>query len=236
MTGKWIEVTAHDGGKFGAWLALPPDGPNTKTGPGIVLMQEIWGVNAHIRTVAEQYANDGFVVLAPDVFWRQQPRIDLAYNEADTKMAFGYMQALDQPNAVKDIASGVTVLRAMSEVKGGVASLGYCMGGRLAYLAAADAGVDAAICYYPGGIAQCLDRAATIKAPLLFHFAEKDGYIPADAVEAVKKTFRDRDNARVDTYPDVDHGFNCWGRPNYRQRSAALAHGRSLAFLATHLG
>lgn len=230
MNGHWINITAHDGGTFGAYVSTPPK--DTAGGPGIVLIQEIWGVNQHIRDVADQYAMDGFTVFAPDVFWRQKPRVDLGYNEVDNPMAFAFMGALDCPNAVKDLASTAAVLRTHSASVGKVASVGFCMGGMLSYLCAASGSVDAAVCYYGGGIHTMLDRAPDIKVPMLMHFAEQDGHIPMTAVESVQSAFKGRENVAIDVYPGVDHGFNCWGRAMYNQKAAALARGRSLAFLS----
>ena len=227
MTARWIDIDTTNGNEFRGYLSLPPTG----SGPGLVLIQEIWGVNAHIRAVADQYAQDGYVVLAPDVFWRMKPGVDLDYNDSDTKQAFDYLQKLDVDKAVEDLTRTVQVLRSQPEVKGGVASLGYCMGGMLSYLCAANAGVDAAVCYYGGGIQNRLDQADRIKCPILFHFAEEDQIIPPDAVAAVKRAFKDKKNALIETYPGVGHGFNCWGRPSYNQKAAALAHGLSLSFL-----
>jgi len=231
MNGKWISIKAHDAGEFGGYLSLPPTG----SGPGLVVIQEIWGVNEHIRAVADQYASDGYVVLAPDIFWRQEPRVDLGYDEAGTAKAFGYMQNLDGPNAVKDVTSTVKSLRSFAETKGKVGVLGFCMGGRIAYLAAAQSGVDTAVCYYGGGIQNFLDVASAIKVPILFHYGEKDAHIPKEAVDAVRAAFASHSNARVEVYAGADHGFNCWRRPMYKQSAAALARGRSLEWLSTHL-
>ena len=230
MNGHWIDIKAHDGGTFGAYVSTPPK--DTAGGPGIVLIQEIWGVNQHIRDVADQYAMDGFTVFAPDVFWRQQPRVDLGYNEVDNPKAFALMGALDRSNAVKDLASTASVLRAHSASVGKIASVGYCMGGALSFMCAASGSVDAAVCYYGGGIHTMLDRAPDINVPVLMHFAENDGHISMSAVELVQAAFKGRDEVRIDVYPGVDHGFNCWGRAMYNQKAAALARGRSLAFLA----
>ncbi len=234
MNGHWIDIKAHDGGTFGAYVSTPPK--HASGGPGIVLIQEIWGVNQHIRDVADQYAMDGFTVFAPDVFWRQQPRVDLGYNEVDNPKAFAFMGALDRPNAVKDLAATAAALRAHSASVGNgvgkIASVGFCMGGALSFLCAATGSVDAAVCYYGGGIHTMLDRAPDITVPVLMHFAEKDGHISMTAVESVQAAFKGRDEVRIDVYPDVDHGFNCWGREMYNQKAAALARGRSLAFLA----
>ena len=234
MNGHWIDIKAHDGGSFGAYVSTPPK--DTAGGPGIALIQEIWGVNQHVRDVADQYAMDGFTVFAPDVFWRQQPRVDLGYNEVDNPKAFALMGALDRPNAVKDLASTASALRAYSasvgKGVGKVASFGFCMGGALSYLCAASGSVDAAVCYYGGGIHTMLDRAPDVNVPILMHFAENDGHISMSAVASIQAAFKGRDEVRIDVYPGVDHGFNCWGRGMYNQKAAALARGRSLAFLA----
>ena len=118
MHASTISIPSHDGKAFDAYLSLPPKG----TGPGLVILQEIWGVNEHIRTVADQYALDGYVVLAPDIFWRQQPRVDLQYTEADTQLAYQYMQNLDGPNAVADLMDTAKALRARPEVTGQIGS------------------------------------------------------------------------------------------------------------------
>ena len=228
MNGHWVDITSNDGASFGAYVSTPP----TDKGPGIILIQEIWGVNQHIRDVADAYAMDGFTVFAPDVFWRQQPRVDLGYNEQDNPKAFAFMGGLDRPHAALDLAATAAALRAHPAVNGKIASVGFCMGGALSFVCAADAIVDAAVCYYGGGIHTMLDRAPHIKAPTLMHFAASDGHIPMTAVESVQAAFKGRDDVRIDVYPGVDHGFNCWGRAMYNQKAAALARGRTLAFLA----
>ena len=233
MTSRWIDIKAQDGGQFKGYLALPHNADKGARGPGIVLIQEIFGVNSHIRGVADQYASDGYTVLAPDLFWRMQPMVDLGYGEADFQKGIGYMQKLDFAAAVKDLAAAAATLRNLPQCSGKVASVGYCMGGMLSYLCAANAGVDAAVCYYGGGIHTKLDEAGKVKCPILFHFAGEDAHIPMSAVESVKRTFAGREGARIDVYPGVGHGFNCWDRPAYNQQSAALARGRSLSFLAT---
>jgi carboxymethylenebutenolidase len=232
MSGTTISIPSHDGKAFDAYLSLPPTGK----GPGLVLIQEIWGVNAHIRAVADQYAMDGYVVLAPDVFWRQEPKTDLAYNEADTKKAYQLMNGLDGPNAIKDLMATAQALRQRPEMKGKLGVVGFCMGGRLSYHLAATGAVDTAVCYYGGRIQDQLDVATQIQVPILFHYGALDAHIPATAVEAVKGAFAGRSNAQFHVYEGADHGFNCWGRPMYNQRAAALARGRTLEWLANHLG
>lgn len=228
---QWIDIPSPDGKTFDGYLALPPTG----SGPGIVLIQEIWGVNAHIRTVAEQYALDGYVVLAPDVFWRQERRVDLTYDEEGSAKAFKLMQAADFALAGEDVAAAVDCLRQRKEVSGKIAAMGYCMGGQLAYRAAATGKPDAAVCYYGGGIQNNLELAESVQIPILFHYAGLDKMIPADAIARVREAFSDHPSAQFYEYANADHGFNCWARPTYNQHAAALAHGRSLQFLAEHL-
>lgn len=228
---QWIDIAPG----FAGYLALPPAGH----GPGLVLFQEIFGANGHIRAVAEQYALDGFVVLAPDMFWRQAPRIDLGYDGDDWQRARTHMMACQADDLLADIAASVATLRARPEVgTARVGALGYCLGGRLAYLAAATAGVDAAVPYYGGGIHTQLERAAAIRCPVQFHYASHDDHIPPEAVAQVREAFAGRSTpsaAEVHVYPGSMHGFNCWDRSSYHAPSAALAHGRALAFLAATL-
>ena len=174
--------------------------------------------------------------LAPDMFWRQKPGVDLQYTEADTQFAYQYMNNLDGPNAVADLMDTARALRAQPELAGPIGALGFCMGGRLSYALAATGSIDAAVCYYGGRIQDNLDVAPRIQVPILFHYAERDDHIPATAVSAVQQAFAGRSNAQFYLYPGVGHGFNCWGRPMYQQRAAALARGRTLQFLADKLG
>jgi carboxymethylenebutenolidase len=227
VTTQWITLAPG----FDGYLALPPAGQ----GPGLVLFQEIFGVNEHIRTVAEQYALDGFVVMAPDHFWRQAPRVELGYVGDERARAMTLTQGLQPADALADIALAVKALRSRPEVGARkVGAFGYCMGGRFAYLAAATTDVDAAVPFYGGGIHAQLERTANIRCPMQFHYAEHDDHIPLDAVERVRAAVQGQ-AAEVHVYPGAMHGFNCWARASYHAPSAALAHGRATAFLAQHL-
>jgi len=189
VASQWMDIAPG----FGGYLALPP----ARRGPGLVLFQEIFGVNEHIRAVAQQYALDGFVVLAPDVFWRQAPRVDLGYEGEDRQRALALMNGYAPADALSDIAASVAALRARPEVAGSrIGTFGYCMGGRLAYLAAATTEVDAAVAFYGGGIHAQLDRAGSISCPTQFHFAGHDDHIPPEAVESVRRAMAAR---RVET-------------------------------------
>ncbi len=230
VTTQWIEIDSAEG-KFGAYLAIP----HTRKGPGIVLIQEIFGVNEHIRSVAEQYAADGYLVIAPDLFWRSGHRIELTYDEAGWKRAIELMNATDVDKAQKDIELAIDALKAQPGLDGGIASIGYCFGGLLSYHTAANGLVDVAIAYYGGGIQNQLDRANEIEVPLLMHFGEQDSHIPLEAVEKIAERFDNNDNVEIVVYPEAEHGFNCSHRDSYNQRAAAEAHGNTLIFLGMEL-
>ena len=230
VTTQWIEIDSADG-KFGAYLAIP----HTRKGPGIVLIQEIFGVNEHIRSVAEQYAADGYLVIAPDLFWRNGQRIELDYDEAGWKRAVELMNATDVGQAQKDIELAIDALKAQPGLEGGIASIGYCFGGLLSYHTAANGLVDVAVAYYGGGIQNQLERADEIDVPLLMHFGEEDSHIPLDAVEKIAERFENNDNVEIVVYPEAEHGFNCSHRDSYNQRAAAEAHGNTLIFLGQEL-
>ena len=226
----WTRVPSA-GGDFDACLALPPSGH----GPGLLLLQEIFGVNTHIRAVAEQYALAGFTVLAPDLFWREAPRVELGYVGADRDRALALMRTLTREQAVQDMTASLALLRAHPACGERVGAIGYCMGGRLAFTAAALCGVDAAVCYYGGGIAGQLDLAERIRCPVQFHHAEHDASIPPEAVasiEAAMAAVPAGAQAEFHHYAGAQHGFNCWARSAYHPASAARALGRSLDFLA----
>ncbi|WP_418318123.1 dienelactone hydrolase family protein [Piscinibacter sakaiensis] len=224
---EWAPIA--DGG-FDGWLALPPAG----SGPGLLLWQEVFGVNAHIRRVAEQYALAGFVVLAPDIFWREERRLDLGYEGADRERGRAIAQALQREQLQADIRASVDALRSHPACAGKrVGTIGYCLGGRLAYQTAAWATVDAAVAYYGGGIQDQLGLLPEISAPLQFHYAGRDHHIPQAAIEQVRTAVGNA--GEVFVYPEAQHGFNCWARSTYDPASAALAHGRSLVFLADKL-
>lgn len=227
----WIQLDSPDG-TFGAYVATP----HLNKGPGIVLIQEIFGVNEHIRTVANQYAEDGYIVIVPDLFWRAAPRVELGYDEAGWKRAVELMNATDMKKAQDDIRIAIEALKQRPGYDGACASLGFCMGGMLSYHTAANGLVDAAICYYGGGIQNALDRAPEISVPVLMLFGEEDSHIPMDAVHKIAEAFNDNDMVDIVSFTDAQHGFNCNYRDSYNQRASVEAHGESLIFLSENLG
>jgi carboxymethylenebutenolidase len=232
MAGQWIEIKAADGGKFRGYLAVPASGK----GPGIVLCQEIFGINAYIREVADYYAEEGYVVLAPDLFWRLEKDVDLGYTEAEWKKAFDFLQRFDIDKGMEDITAAVRTLRTRPEVAGKVGALGFCLGGRLAYLAASRSGVDCAVGYYGVTIEKYLNEAARIKVPMVLHFASEDKYAPPEAVEKIKGAFKGRNDVEIYVYQGVDHAFSRTGGMHYDRPASMMAHSRSIALFRRVMG
>lgn len=232
MAGRWVTVKAKDGGSFKAYLAAPEKG----SGPGIVLLQEIFGVNGYIRGVADYYAEEGYVVLAPDLFWRIEPGIELGFSEEERKQAFAYRAKLDVGKAVEDIGATIAALRAIPECKGKIGAIGFCLGGLLAYLSAARLGVDCAVSYYGVGIEEALGEAAKITCPMVLHIAEKDKWTPPEVVNAIKRAFEGRPEIEIYVYPGVDHAFSRKGGSNFNKPAAMMAHSRSIALFRKVLG
>jgi carboxymethylenebutenolidase len=232
MAGQWIEIKAADGGKFRGYLATPASGK----GPGIVLCQEIFGINAYIREVADYYAEEGYVVLAPDLFWRLEKDVELGYSESDWQKAFALLQKFDTDKGMEDITAAVRALRTRTEVVGKVGALGFCLGGRLAYLAAARSGVDCAVSYYGVTIDQYLGDAAKVKVPMVLHFAEQDKYAPMEKVNQIREALKGKNDVSVFVYPGVDHAFARPPSPHYNKPSALMAHHRSIALFRRVMG
>ena len=232
MTGTTITVAAGDGGEFQAYVSTPETG----SGPGIVLLQEIFGVNRSMRDVADYYAEEGYVVIAPDLFWRIEPGIELGYSEAEVRQARAYKQQFDVDQSLDDIAAAVAALRAMPECTGKVGALGFCLGGRLAYLTAARGAVDCAVGYYGGGIDQSLAEAARIACPMALHFGTEDTSIPMDAVARIQDALAGRDDVEIYIYPGAGHGFAAKPRASYDKPSAMMAHSRSIALFRRVMG
>ena len=231
MQGKTIDIDPEKRKGFTGYLSLPDSGK----GPGIVLIQEIFGVNSHIREVADLYAIAGFMVLAPDVFWRQEPGVQLGYGPDDMKQGMALAGKLNADQAVADLSAACDKLRSLPGFGGKLGTVGYCMGGKFAYLMATRDRVDAAVSYYGGGIDQYLDDAKNLHCPIMMHFGAKDAHIPITTVEKIEAALKPHGHVEVFVYKDADHGFNCDQRPSYHRQSAMLAFARSYAFFNQHL-
>lgn len=232
MAGKYIDISASDGGKFRGYLCLLPAG----RGPGLVVEQEIFGINENVRLVCEEYAQQGFVTLAPDLFWRLEPGIDLDYSEQGWARAFECFQKFDVDAGVKDIGATIKALRARPECTGKVGAIGYCLGGKLAYLTAARTDCDAAVGYYGVGLDAVLGEKGGITKPLMLHIAERDKFVPPEAQAKVKEGLKGMANVEIHSYPGVDHAFARHKGDSYDKAAAELANARTAAFLKKHLG
>ncbi len=225
MTGKDITINGKDG-SFTGYLAAPPSGK----GPAIVVIQEIFGVNPWVRSVADWYAAQGFMALAPDIFWRMKPGVQLDPTvDAQLQEGFGYYQKFDVDKGVEDIQATIDTLRRLPGCTGKVGNLGFCLGGLLSYLTAARTDTDASASYYGGGINTKLDEVAKIKAPTILHLAGSDSYIPQDAIDAIRAAVRDKSNISLHVYPGMPHAFCRANDPrHFNAEACALAHGRSV--------
>jgi len=220
--GDSITLTAGDGQELGAYLARP-DGEATA---GLVICQEIFGVNAHIRDIADGFAGEGYLTIAPALFDRLEPGVELAYSEDDTTRGRALRTALAWETVMLDVGAAAEAVKTGA----GVGVVGYCWGGSLAWLAACRLPVTAAVGYYGGQIHE--HRAETPNCPVLLHFGEHDPIISNEQVEEIRALHPD---VPIFTY-DAGHGFNCVPRADYNPDAAATARQRTLQFLAQHLG
>jgi carboxymethylenebutenolidase len=231
--GSYITVPARDGsGEFRAYVAVP----KSNKGPGIVLAQEIFGINDYIREVADYYAEEGYLVVAPDLFWRQQPNVELGYTPEDWQKAFGFFQGFNVDKGIEDIDATLAVLRKRPELQGKVGVLGFCLGGKLAYLTACRCDVDAAVGYYGVGIENNIEEAKNIKGRLLLHFAEQDKFCPAAARDSIFAALNGKPNVELYLYPGVDHAFARPVSEHFHKPSALIAHQRSVTAFRREMG
>ena len=221
--GSMIELVASDGHKLAAYRAEPAGKPRG----GVVVIQEIFGVNQHIREVADGYAADGYLAIAPAIFDRVKRGVEIGYTMPEIQEGFGYKGAVVTDDAMKDVQAAVNA--ASSAGKVGV--VGYCFGGFLSWMSAARVmGLSASAPYYGGGVPDA--AAENPQCPVMLHFGEKDSYIPMDSVNAFKAKHTSQ---TVHVYA-ADHGFNCNHRGSYDEAAAKLARERTLAFFRQHVG
>lgn len=221
--GEKIKLTASDGVTIGAYRARP----SGKVRGGIVVLQEIFGVNHHIRNVADGFAKEGYLAIAPTVFDRVAPHTELGYAPEDMKAGMDIRARTKLEDSLKDIEAAV----AAAAETGGVGVVGYCWGGTLAYAAATHlSGISAAVCYYGSGIASMAQE--TLRAPTQFHFGETDKSIPPHDIEKIREAHPD---SAFYIYP-AGHAFACDERPSFDPASAKLAQSRTLEFFAHYVG
>jgi carboxymethylenebutenolidase len=222
--GEMVQLRAKDGHVLDAYVVQP----GVPAKGGLVIVQEIYGVNAHIRTVADRYADDGFVVVAPALFDRIERGVELRGSGEDTQRAMDLLKSFDIEKGVDDVAAAVQCERCFGNVKK-IGVVGYCLGGTLAWLSAARLPIHAAVGYYGGRIAQYLGERP--KVPVILHFGEQDQHIPQSEIDAIAKAYPE---VSIYTYP-AGHGFNRDGSASYSASCATRARARTIEFLREHL-
>jgi carboxymethylenebutenolidase len=226
-----IKIKAFDGGEFDAYLALPASG----YGPGIVVLQEIFGINQYLRDVADWYAAHGFVALVPDLFWRIQPGVELTDNADDWKKAIELYEAIDEEKAVEDSAATLAFLRKHTACSGRVGAVGFCMGGNLAYLLSVRFKPDCAVGYYGVSTEKYLDEAKNLSSPLMLHIAGQDKFCPPEAQAQIHAALDSNPLVTIHDYPDTGHAFARLGGEHYDPAAAELANLRTLEFFVSNL-
>jgi carboxymethylenebutenolidase len=219
--GEFQTLMARDGHEFGVYLCAPRGAPRG----AILVIQEIFGVNSHIRAVADAYAAEGYVAAAPALFDRVRRGVELGYSAPEIQQGVGYMMQIRREQLLKDLNATFAIVKHA----GRVGMVGYCWGGTVAYIGAAELGIACAVSYYGGSIVQNLDLKP--RRPVMYHFGERDAHIPIEAIDKIRAA----DPGGIFHLYPAGHGFNCPDRADYEPHSAALALSRSLAFFAQHL-
>jgi carboxymethylenebutenolidase len=229
-----ITIPATDGtGSFAACLVEP----KTRPAGVVVLIQEIFGVNQAMRDTAAWAADLGFIAVCPDLFWRIEPGIDITdKTEAEWKKAFELFGKFDQAKGVDDLKATVAVARRLPGANGKVATMGYCLGGRLAFMMAEQSDADVNISYYGVGLDNLLGDLGNVKKPFIVHIADKDEFFPPEGRAKVVEAVKGHGQIACYTYPDADHAFARFGGTHWDGRSAAIANGRSAEALVAALG
>jgi carboxymethylenebutenolidase len=229
-----IHIDATDGtGRFSALVVKPHEKP----AGAVVLIQEIFGVNASMRATAEAVADLGFFVVVPDLFWRLEPGVNLTdKSEAEWKKAMALMQAFDQDKGVEDLKATLAAARALPGANGRAGTMGYCLGGRLAFLMAEHSDSDVNISYYGVGLDALLPDLDKVHRPLILHIADQDEFFPADKRAKVVRAAQGNPHVRAYVYPNVHHAFARVGGVHWNGRAATIATGRSAEALVAALG
>ncbi|BAY21154.1 carboxymethylenebutenolidase [Calothrix sp. NIES-2100] len=233
MTTQNVTISALSGGSFSAYLAAP----NTQPYAGIVLIQEILGVNINMHQIADDYAKSGYLVLVPDLYWRLEPGVQLDADDQDQwAKAFELLQAFDVDSGVEDLKASLSFLRQYPSSTGKVGSVGFCLGGKLAYFMATRTDADANVSYYGVDIEKNLAEATKIQKPLILHMDENDEFVSSTAQASIQQRLKDNPLVTIYRYEGVSHGFSRVGSSAYHKEAAELARDRTLAFLKQHLG
>jgi carboxymethylenebutenolidase len=226
-----ITIEGRDGA-FGAYLVWP----KTLPAPAVAVLQELFGVNADIRKTCDELAEQGFGAVAPDLFWRQQPGVDLSVtSDADWQHGLRLYQAYDRDAGVRDIKDTLDAVAKLPECSGKIAVQGYCLGALMTFLTALRCHVDAAVAYHGGDTEKYLGEVDNLSAPLLMHLGEEDEFISKAAQAEIKAALASKPNATVYSYPGQRHAFARHNGTHYNAAAAALANGRTSEFLHRQL-
>lgn len=233
MSGFDLYIDASDGsGQFGAYVAAP----NTANAPTVIVIQEIFGVSTQMRAVADAYAKEGFLAICPDLFWRQEPGIMLTdTSEAEWQKAFALMGAFDADKGIEDIQATIDAAKNHSASNGKVGTVGFCLGGKLAYLSACKTSALANVGYYGVGLDGMLEDAKSIQGALVLHIAEEDGFTDKKAQKTIHAALDSVDTITLYDYPGVDHAFARPDGTNFDAASADLANERTYDFFRKYL-
>jgi carboxymethylenebutenolidase len=227
-----VSIAAKDRGTFGGYLARPSAGK----GSGILVIQEIFGVNQVMRDICDDWARAGYFALCPDLFWRQQPGIQLTdQTDAEWQKAFQLYKGFDEAKGVEDLIQSLAYFRKLAGVSGRIGTVGYCLGGKLAFLMATRSDADCNVGFYGVGIEAALGEASRITKPLLLHVAEKDQFCPPEAQAKIKQGLMLSKATKIHSYPGCDHAFARVGGAHYDPDAANLANGRTEAFFKSYL-
>lgn len=229
-----ITIQATDGsGSFSAYLAMPKQVP----AGAVVMIQEIFGVNHAMRSLSDWVADMGFIAICPDLFWRQEPGIQLTDgSKEEWDRAFALMNAFDQKKGIEDLKATLAAVRVMPGCNGKAGTMGFCLGGRLAFMMATESDADCNISYYGVGIDGLLEGKDRITRPLLMHIAELDKFVPEAARKAILAGVEGKPEVAAHVYPGVDHAFARMGGHSWDGRAATIANGRTAELLARCLG
>lgn len=224
-----MHITADDGHTFDAY-AVAPAGNNRR--PAVIVLQEIFGVNHEMRRITEKYAQLGYHAVCPDLFSRLKPNIELTdKTDEEWQQAFEYMNRFDVDRGIKDVQACITQVRKLPGCNGRVGAVGFCLGGKLAFLTATRTDIDASVGYYGVALETLLDERESITAPLMLHFAELDGFSSRTAREQVFASLLTKPNVDLHLYHGVDHAFARQGGKNYKAQQAEIANERTAVFL-----
>jgi len=233
MTGFTPIETLEGGARFDAYVARP-EGDEAKA--AIIVIQEIFGVNAGIRGKCDWLANEGFIAVAPDLFWRLEPGVQLTdKTQAEWEKAFDLMNMFDADQGVRDLQVVSEEMRHLDGANGKVGNMGYCLGGRLAYLMAARTDTDASVGYYGVGLDQLLNEAPHIKKPLMLHIAELDKFSTPEKRNALVAGLKNNTHVTTHVYAGTDHAFTRVGGEHYDEAAAKIADDRTVQFFNDHL-